>query len=204
MDSSTTPQVVRAYLAQLDAALSDVPDDVRRDIVAGVAEELGGLSIADAAARIEALGDPVFIAAEARAGIGPGPNAEQAPVSTGVSRMSVPAYAVVTVLLIILGGYIVPFVGWAVGLVLLWASPIWSDRDKWAGTLYGPVAGVVGGVLFAVLIAGFNQPSSGALYSWNRAMVAGLILPFFANAVIGVRLLRHAQGRGSAAVVRER
>ncbi|GAB3036546.1 hypothetical protein GCM10027052_13640 [Parafrigoribacterium mesophilum] len=67
MDSSTSPQVVRAYLAQLDAALAAVSDDVRRDIVAGVAEELRGLSAPDAAARIEALGDPAFIAAEARA-----------------------------------------------------------------------------------------------------------------------------------------
>ena len=67
MDSSPTPQVVRTYLDQLEATLSGVREDVRHDIVAGIAEELRGLSAADAAARIEALGDPAFIAAEARA-----------------------------------------------------------------------------------------------------------------------------------------
>ena len=61
------PQVIRSYLADLDAALAGVPADVRRDIVAGVAEELSGLDAATAASRIESFGDPAFIAAEASA-----------------------------------------------------------------------------------------------------------------------------------------
>ena len=67
MIDQTAPQVVRNYLAQLESALGGLPTDVRDGIVAGVAEELSGLDAATAAERIETLGDPAFIAAEARA-----------------------------------------------------------------------------------------------------------------------------------------
>ena len=38
MDSSPTPQVVRTYLDQLESTLSGVREDVRHDIVAGIAK----------------------------------------------------------------------------------------------------------------------------------------------------------------------
>lgn len=46
-----TPQVVRSYLAELDAALGGVPVELARDIRNGVEEELAGLDAATAAAR---------------------------------------------------------------------------------------------------------------------------------------------------------
>jgi uncharacterized membrane protein len=49
------------------------------------------------------------------------------------------------IVLLLAGGFIV-FVGWIVGLVLLWSSRAWSVRDKLIGTLIVP-AGLVASVV---------------------------------------------------------
>ena len=71
MTKSRISSVVRDYLAELDLELAGVPDDVREGIVTGIAEELEGLDAAAATYRIGTLGDPPFIAAEARADAAP-------------------------------------------------------------------------------------------------------------------------------------
>lgn len=314
MANVTTPQVVRSYLAQLEKALADVPVEVREEIVAGVAEELSGLDSATAAARIELLGDPEFIAAEARAeasdtansstaeapsrepgwypvlaallvafggivvpivgwvvglsivclsktwtrlekviavvtpilavaaillittlgrlfptedGVGsgvPDPNplmpapydllwsgvllfggvnvvvgiwllwrarrawaVPAAPtVTAAIAAPQASWYPVVTVLLIIGGGYLVPFVGWVVGVTMLWLGDRWSTRDKWIGTLCGPLASVV--VLGTSAAIQFGSPTG--LVGWHTAILGVLVAPLIANLVVGIRLLR--------------
>ena len=47
------PQIVKSYLAELERALGGVPDEVAREIFAGIVEELSGLDASAAAARIE-------------------------------------------------------------------------------------------------------------------------------------------------------
>lgn len=49
-------------------------------------------------------------------------------------------YSVVTVLLLILGGFVVPVVGWFAGVVMPWAGDRWSIGDKLLGTLIWPAA----------------------------------------------------------------
>ena len=41
------------------------------------------------------------------------------------------------IILLLLGGFIA-FVGWIVGLILLWSSRAWTTRDKLIGTLLWP------------------------------------------------------------------
>jgi hypothetical protein len=41
------------------------------------------------------------------------------------------------IILLLIGGFIF-YVGWFVGLVLLWSSRAWSIKDKWIGTLLLP------------------------------------------------------------------
>jgi hypothetical protein len=48
--------------------------------------------------------------------------------------------------LLLLGGIVLPLLGWLVGVFLLWASPVWSPRDKWLGTLVLP-GGLAGAVI---------------------------------------------------------
>ncbi|MEJ2869911.1 hypothetical protein WCD74_19235 [Actinomycetospora sp. OC33-EN08] len=52
-------------------------------------------------------------------------------------------YSVATVLLLVVGGFVVPVAGWFAGVVMLWAGPRWTVADKWLGTLVWPAVVVV-------------------------------------------------------------
>ncbi|GAA4737980.1 hypothetical protein GCM10025783_05610 [Amnibacterium soli] len=47
--------------------------------------------------------------------------------------------AVLVVLLLTLGAFVAPVIGWLVGVVLLWSSAGWRTLDKTLGTVIGPV-----------------------------------------------------------------
>jgi len=199
MTKASTPQVVRRYLGELNRTLAGAPDDVRQGIVAGVAEELEGLDAVAAASRIESLGDPAFIAAEARAEA----RADAAPKSSA-AKLAPPRsseerwYVVVTALLIEFGGLLVPLAGWVAGIMLLWASPLWTRGEKLVATIVPPAVGVV-------LFSGFAIAGSGV--AWWHALVLGAIAgPALASIVIGIILSRRGwfrageSGRGRGAL----
>ena len=183
MTKTSTPQVVRRYLGELNRTLAGVPDDVRQGIVVGVAEELEGLDAAAAASRIESLGDPAFIAAEARAearaGAAPNPSAAKlAPSRASEQRW----YVVVTALLLEFGGLLVPLAGWVAGIMLLWASPLWTRGEKLVATIVPPAVGVL---LFSSLAIG----GSGVAW-WHAVVLGALAGPALASIVIGIILSR--------------
>ena len=179
MTKTSTPQVVRSYLGELNRTLAGVPDDVRQGIVVGVAEELEGLDAAAAASRIESLGDPAFIAAEARAGAAPNPSAAKlAPSRVSEQRW----YVVVTALLLEFGGLLVPLAGWVAGIMLLWASPLWTRGEKLVATIVPPAVGVL---LFSSLAIG----GSGVAW-WHAVVLGALAGPALASIVIGIILSR--------------
>ena len=131
MARTTTPQVVRSYLAELENALVGVSAEVRAEIVAGVREELNGLDATSAAARIEILGDPEFIAAEARAESGAvtsstGSTSTRGDSAASVARATEPAeprwFSVLASLLVAFGGIVIPVIGW-IALIVLLAQP---------------------------------------------------------------------------------
>lgn len=132
-----------SYLAALERELADVDPGVREELLRGIEEELAGLSASDAEARLRALGDPAFVAASVRS---------EAQMTRGTPpRQDAPWYSVVTVLLASIGGFVVPVLGWVVGLIMLWASASWTLRHKVVGTvltLAGPA-----GFMFALLPA---------------------------------------------------
>lgn len=121
-----------AYLAELERAVRELPQPLAGDIVGGIREELRGLDADEARERIAALGEPAAIAAAARDELPPATPAAVA----GDARW----YTVVTVLLVGIGGFVVPVLGWVVGIGFLWASRTWTRRDKIIGTLILPVA----------------------------------------------------------------
>lgn len=132
--ADSTPDVVRGYLAELDSALADVPAAVRSEMVAGVREELSGLDAETAARRIQELGDPAFIAAEARAESGPASPPE---------RLEAGWFPVVAAIVVAVGGAVIPVAGWIVGIGMVWASRTWFRWEKWVATLAAPVTGVL-------------------------------------------------------------
>lgn len=211
------PQVIRSYLADLDAALAGVPADVRRDIVAGVAEELSGLDAATAASRIESFGDPAFIAAEASAesraepGARPGAqsNAELGaqsnvgarPTETFVVGPRLGAssqrwYVVVTALLIDFGTFVLPFAGWVGGIMMMWSSPLWTQREK----RYVTLAPIVAGLVFGVVVSIVQFAATGRIFtptgltSWNF-VVGFAVVPIPVAIGTGIYLSRRGWER---------
>ena len=214
MAETTTPQVVRSYLAQLEKALGGLPLEVRDEIVAGIREELEGLDAAAAAARVEALGDPEFIAAEARAEVGASPVAPATPpAAERIGRFGGEPgwYPVLAALLVAFGGVVIPVIGWIVGLGLVWTSKTWRLRDKWVATLT-PFVAVGLFVLVFSLTSMASQPDLGVtpnplIPGIHSALWSSIVLVVPVNAVVGIWLLWRAKrswgsetSRGAAAV----
>jgi len=185
--ADSTPEVVRGYLAELDSALADVPVAVRSEMVAGVREELSGLDAETAARRIQELGDPAFIAAEARA--------ESGPVSPP-ERLEAGWFPVVAAIVVAVGGAIIPVAGWIVGIGMVWASRTWFRWEKWAATLAAPVTGLV---LSGLAWLFWNPQRSGAdtpnplIPVTHDIILTAILLAGLVNIIAGVWLLWRAQ-----------
>ena len=118
----------QAYLDELCAALADLPDERRREIV-----DETRLHIQEAASHnedvritLERLGPPTAIAEEAwrRFDIEP--------------RAIPSARDIWTLVTLALGGIVLPVVGWLAGVALLWTSRAWSRREQIVGTCLAP------------------------------------------------------------------
>lgn len=138
MNATAADQLVARYLARLQAALRDLPAARREELleqqvsehIATARAELGAqASEAKIRTLLERLGDPAAIAAEA------GHGSDQ-PVEPPRAR---PGWLEVAALVLLpIGGIVVPVLGWFVGVALLWTSQRWSVRDKLLGTLVVP------------------------------------------------------------------
>jgi len=176
----TTPQtdVVNFYLADLTLALRVLPVDVRREIHSGIAEELRGLDADAAHQRIEELGDPMYIAAAALDEVGvPRPVASQV--------LDKPWYTRTTILVLLFGGLVIPFLGWIVGAVMLWSSKTWTTLDKIVGTLLVPF-GLAGSFFIAFTARSsfplgeeFSAPMNDSVITLALALVVPLATAFY-------------------------
>ncbi|TWP36049.1 HAAS signaling domain-containing protein [Leekyejoonella antrihumi] len=141
--SNLTAPSVHHYLDELDRALHDLPRARRREILRDISAHIDA-ALADApeqspaviATILDHLGTPTEIAEAARAELPP-------------DRSRIAARDVIAIVLLLVGGVVVPFVGWLVGVVLLWTSTAWRTRDKLIGTLLVP-----GGLFAPVLLGG--------------------------------------------------
>jgi len=144
MPMSNTDRLVTDYLKRLGKALVDLPPAQRREILQEVSEhiddaraDLGSPTEAEVRTILERLGDPTQIAADAHERF-------------GVQPKKSGAMEVAALILLPVGGIIVPILGWLVGVVLLWMSDLWSAREKLIGTLVLP-----GGLAFPLYLAVF-------------------------------------------------
>jgi uncharacterized membrane protein len=168
-------ELVETYLERLNRELRDLPEAGRREVVdevrhhiAEARAEPGSESEAEVRNILERLGDPAEIATEARGRF-------------GVRRQGAEWREVSAIVLLLLGGF-VWFVGWIVGLILLWASDRWTVRDKVIGTLVVP-----GGLSSVVFVLIFAMPGS---IVWAAVIVFFLMAPFFTTVYLALRLRR--------------
>jgi uncharacterized membrane protein len=199
---STADQLVDDYLRRLDAALRAVPEARRHEVLDEISEHIAearaGLDDSDEAGirnLLDRLGDPAEIAAEARERFG-------LPATRAGTRETI------AVILLLLGGF-VGFVGWIVGLILLWISDVWSTRDKLIGTFVLP-GGLVFPLLFLIVeltatvqecsdavdpitgrtISSCTGPSNVVIGLWVVALVVTVLAPIATTIYLTRRMRR--------------
>jgi hypothetical protein len=137
-----TEHHVEEYLGRLRVAAKVLPPAARTELIAETRGRIeGALSIA---------GDPAVVAIVAGLGA---PNDlvaarrdQLATAAAPVTQQKSMASGALAVALLVLGGVVVPFVGWFVGVALLWRSPRWTVREKVVGTVIFP-----GGMLLPLM-----------------------------------------------------
>lgn len=138
MTETTLHPLAADYLKRLRDAARSLPRSRRDDLLADIQDHLTeaaptGASEADVLTALDRLGDPDEIVA-AETGDAP-PTRRRGPSEWAA------------ILLLLVGGIVIPFVGWIVGALLLWVSQAWTLRDKLIGTLVLP-----GGLLPAAIV----------------------------------------------------
>jgi uncharacterized membrane protein len=144
MTTDTLHPLAADYLERLRRAGRGLPSGRRRELLAEIEGHLSeaidpSASDAEALTVIDKLGDPEeIIAAEM-------PRSDELPQRRGTKEWA-------AIILLLFGGFIFG-VGWVAGLVLLWSSRAWTNRDKWIGTLVIP-GGLATSLVVALLVSG--------------------------------------------------
>lgn len=145
MTTATAHPLVHEYLKELSSATRGLPAHRRRELMQEIEEHLREALPPDAGeaavrTELDRLGDPQDIVAAEHDR--PGHDAGVAPTATDW----------LTVVLLLLGGVVVPVLGWITGVVLLWRSTAWTMREKLIGTL-APPGGYMASYVFYVAFA---------------------------------------------------
>lgn len=129
MDATMHPAAAR-YMKELERELVDLPRPRRREVLSDIREHIEQATAeADSEAEVRTilddLGDPESISAEARERF-------------GITRRKAGLLEASAIALLLVGGIVLPVVGWIIGVVMLWVSRVWTQREKLIGTLVVP------------------------------------------------------------------
>jgi len=192
--SSTADKLVEDYLKRLNTELRGLRRARRLELVEEISEHIAEAradldSENEAAIRtlLDRLGDPEEIAAEARERFG------VTPKKAGWKEVG-------ALIMLPIGGVILPVLGWFIGIVLLWISDAWSTRDKLVGTLLFP-GGLLLPLALGVIAEGSSgcstpvgtecPPDSGGTATWQVALVVMLVLvPLVTTVYLARRMSR--------------
>lgn len=154
----TADKLVEDYLERLDSELRDLPRARRRELTQEIAEHidearsaLASDDEADIRNLLDRLGEPAEIAAEARERL-------------GVRSRRAGFTEVAAIVLLPIGGVVIPVLGWVAGVIALWVSDAWTVRDKLIGTLVIP-----GGLLVPVYLMLATGSSTSCSSSFDSA-----------------------------------
>ncbi|NED97810.1 hypothetical protein G1H11_21150 [Phytoactinopolyspora alkaliphila] len=223
MRSAIQVEKVRRYLDELDAALAERGVVDRAEIVASIREHIESdlaerePSDDDVDRVLASLGDPLTIAAEAcgsaeadgaesHAAAHRGSLDERGPGMLAGSWVPAAVVALVMLSSVTLFFYL-PVVTFLIGLVLLWASTLWTPWEKLLGTFVLPLPGVavwvvLGGLFLAstecVSESSSVEVGSGGVPEVSTVCTGGLSA---LGSIIGAGLLIAAVTGGIAAAV---
>ena len=157
--STDDDQLVEDYLRELHAAAQGLPADRHDELIEEITAHIAEARQSDGsplAVRniLDRLGDPADIV-RAAADTPPGSPAWSGAPGSGAGYPAAAAaqpgragaLELAAVLFLLLGGIVIPVLGWFIGVVLLWMSPRWTAKDKLLGTLVWP-----GGLLAPALL----------------------------------------------------
>ena len=155
---SEVEPLIQRYLRDLETGLRGLPAGSRRQFVDEVRERIararaaldGETAQTEAGLRevLRGIGDPADLAAEARERYGVRKRGSRA-AAVGVASRRFEVIALVLLM--------IPFAGWATGVVLLWMSRVWSTRDKVIGTV-GGMSWVLAGLATLIVSAAGSAP----------------------------------------------
>lgn len=204
--------VARDYLARLDRALGPLPHAVATELRAGIAEELRGLDDSTVTAKLAELGDPELIVAAARETASPAPGldplpaaaAPAAPAASPAPPAPVPltesrGYAIAAAIILGVGFFALPVVGWIIGAVLVCTSRMWTRGEKLWAVLFVPLTPALISIVYS-LANGFSNnetdvhsPLVPTLYDtvWSSWILLGLIVA----PLTGLWLILRLRGR---------
>jgi hypothetical protein len=173
------------YLERLHHSLRDIPASQRETIISEIVTHIDDAFDAEpddseASLRnvLERVGDPEEIASEAR-------DRFEIPTPT-------PSWRETAALVLLLVGGFLYFIGWIVGVVLLWSSDVWSTRQKIIGTLVVPGGLFTALFLFTVPVSA-GEPSDLSLLVGRLLFVVLIVAPIATCVYLG-RSLSHARG----------
>lgn len=127
--------LVREYLGRLEAAAWPLPQPRRTELVGEVREHIAA-ALSTAPARDEAtvrnvlerLGPPEEIIAAEAGSFGPTPASAVAEVQARQSPVG--GVEIAALVLLVVGGWLIPYIGTLLALVFVWASRRWTQREK--------------------------------------------------------------------------
>jgi uncharacterized membrane protein len=178
------------YLKKLEGELSDLPRARRREIVEEVSAHIAEAraagdveSEAEVLTLLDRIGEPDEIAAEARARL------DIHPAKPGSRE-------VWALILLAVGWLFLPFVGWIVGVYLLWSSAVWSRTEKLIGTLATIPAGFYIPTFFAQRLitptsGDTSTSTSDTLFALGALLM--FVLGFAAITYLAVRLRQRSK-----------
>jgi hypothetical protein len=141
MTNSTVNRLVDQYLTRLADAAQALPPDRRAELLSEIREhiaaamaEADGADEAAVRTMLDRLGQPEDIVAAAVEDDPPERPANAGHPQTRRPGVGLEIGAVVMLTL----GSLIPIIGWAVGVILLWSSGLWRRSEKVMGTLIIP------------------------------------------------------------------
>jgi uncharacterized membrane protein len=191
---STADRLVDDYLNRLSRELAGVPRTRRNELVQEISEHIAearaGLEDegeAEIRTLLDRLGDPAEIAAEAGARFEAQPRQRN-------------WLDIVTLVLLLIGGLVLPVIGWFIGVVLLWTSSAWTTGEKLVGTIFVP-GGLALPLFFGVVaVSGEScsrqvgslecSPDAGTPFLATAFAIVLFITPLLAVAFLALRMRR--------------